>query len=429
MKVTREDREECEVVLTIEVEAEEVKKAKDRALKYLANRVNIPGFRKGKAPKAMVERQVGKEYVLQETFEEIYPDAMNKALEQEKLIPVTRPVIEEKTLEDGKDVVFTATFTNQPEVTLGEYKNLNVPKVVKEVTADDIEKEVENFRYRQSKLVDAEEGATVQDKDFITLDFKGFVDGKAFEGGEGKDYPLTIGSKSFIDGFEDQLIGLKVGEEKKVNVTFPEEYHSKELAGKPAEFECTVRSIKHRELPPADDELAKKVSTFETLEELKADIEKNLKETAERVAVNEQEEKAIELAAENTKVEIPTKLIERRVDNMVNEMAMRLSQQGMTLDAYLNYAGMDIMKLRESYREDAEKRTKIDLMLNAIAEKEGIKAGKEDIDGEIQKMATAFGSSVKDVQKILVEEGRFPDLMYTTQLRKTMRFIIDNLAK
>lgn len=429
MKVTREDRDECEVVLTIEVEAEEVKKAKDRALKFLATRVSIPGFRKGKAPKAMIERQVGKEYVLQETFEEVYPDALDKALDDEKLIPVTRPAIEEKILEDGKDIVFTATFTNRPEVTLGEYKNLKVDKVVKEVTDEDVEKEIENFRFRQGKLVDAPEDSTVQDKDFVTLDFKGYVDGEAFDGGEGKDYPLTIGSKNFIDNFEDQLIGMKIGEEKKVNVTFPEDYHVKDLAGKPAEFECTIRSIKHRELPPADDELAKKVSTFETLAELKADIEKNLKDTAERVAVNEQEEKAIELAAENTKVDIPSKLIERQVDHMVNEMAMRLSQQGMSLESYLNYADMDIMKLRESYREEAEKRTKIDLMLNAIAEKEGLKTESEDIDKEIERMATAFGSSVKDVRKILVDEGRLPDLMYTTLLKKTMRFIIDNLAK
>jgi trigger factor len=292
-----------------------------------------------------------------------------------------------------------------------------------------VEKEIENFRFRQSKLVDAPEDATVADKDFITLDFKGYINGEPFEGGEGKDYPLTIGSKSFIDNFEDQLIGMKIGEEKKVNVTFPEEYHTKELAGKPAEFECTVRSIKHRELPPADDELAKKVSTFETIEELRADVRKNLEETAEHMAVHEQEEKAIELAAENTQVEIPSKLVERRVDSMINEMAMRLMQQGMSLDAYLSYTGTDIMKLRESYREDAKKRTKIDLMLNAIAEKEGIKAETEDIDKEIEGMATAFGSSIKDVRKVLVDEGRLPDLMYTTLLKKTMRFIIDNLAK
>lgn len=429
MKVTREDREECEVVLTVEVEAEEAKKAKDRVLKYLANRISIPGFRKGKAPKAMIERQVGKEYVLQEIFEEVYPKALEDAMKQENLIPVTRPVVEAKTLEDGKDIVFTATFTNQPEVTLGEYKNLKVDKVVKEVTDEDVEKEIENFRFRQSKLVDAPEDATVADKDFITLDFKGYINGEPFEGGEGKDYPLTIGSKSFIDNFEDQLIGMKIGEEKKVNVTFPEEYHSKELAGKPAEFECTVRSIKHRELPPADDELAKKVSTFATIDELKADVRKNLEETAEHMAIHEQEEKAIELVAENTKVEIPSKLVERRVDIMVNEMSMRLAQQGMTLEAYLAYAGTDIMKLREGYREDAEKRTKVDLVLNAIAEKEGIKTEAEDIDKEIQNMAVTFGSSAKDVRKILIEEGRLPDLAYNTLLKKVVRFIIDNLAK
>ena len=427
MKVTREDKEECEVVLTIEVEAEEAKKAKDRALKYLATRINIPGFRKGKAPKAMVERQAGKEYVLQETFEEIYPNALNKAIEDEKLDPVTRPEVEEITLEDGKDVVFKATFINRPEITLGEYKNLKVEKVVKEVTAEDVDKEVENFRFRNSKLIDADENATVEDKDFITLDFKGYVNGEPFEGGEGKDYPLTIGSKNFIDNFEDQLIGMKVGEEKKINVTFPEDYHAAELAGKPAEFECTVRTIKKRELPPADDELAKKVSTFETMAELREDIEKNLKETAERVAKNEQEQKAIELAAENTKMEIPSKLVEKRVDSLVNQMATRLAQQGMTLDMYLSYAGMDIMKLRESYREDAKKQVKIDFMLNAIADKEGIKVESEDVNKEIKGMATAFGASEKDVRNILREEGRIMDLTYTTLMKKVTHVITDSI--
>lgn len=427
MKVTREDREECEVVLTIEVEAEEAKKAKDRALKYLASRINIPGFRKGKAPKAMVERQAGKEYVLQETFEELYPNALDKAIDDEKLDPVTRPEVEEITLEDGKDVVFKATFINRPEITLGEYKNLKVEKVVKEVTAEDVDKEVENFRFRNSKLIDAAQDAVVEDKDFITLDFKGSVNGEPFEGGEGKDYPLTIGSKNFIDNFEDQLIGMKAGEEKKISVTFPEDYHATDLAGKPAEFDCTVRTIKKRELPPADDELAKKVSTFETIAELREDIEKNLKETAERMAKHEQEQKAIELAAENTKMEVPSKLVEQRVDALVNQLAARLAQQGMTLDMYLDFAGMDMMKLREGYREDAKKQVKIDFMLNAIADKEGIKVDTTDVDNEIKDMATAFGATEKDVRNILLEEGRIMDLTYTTLMKKVKHIITDSI--
>lgn len=429
MKVQREDKEECEVVLTIEVEKEEVAKAKDRALKKISNRVNIPGFRRGKAPKFMVERQVGKEYVMEEAFEVIYPETISNALEEEKLEPVTQPSVEVVTLEDGKDLVFKATFINHPEVVLGEYKNLSVPKEVKEVTDEDVNKELENFAFRQGKLVDAEEGATVQDKDFVTLDFKGYVNGEPFEGGEGKDYPLTIGSKRFIEGFEDQLIGLKIGEDKKVEVTFPEDYNSEELAGKPATFDCVIRSIKHRELPPIDDALAKQVSTFETLEELKADIRKNLEEMAEHQAVQEQETKIIDLAAENTKVEIPSKLIERRIDGMINELAANLAQQGLGLEQYLSYAGTDIMKLRENYRQDAAKRVKIDFMLNAIADKENIKVEDEDINNEISAMARSFGSTEKDVAKIINEQGRIMDLTYTILLKKTARFIIDSIAK
>ena len=429
MKVEREDREECEVVLTIEVEAAELSKAKDNAVKRLGKRISIPGFRKGKAPKIMIERQLGNDYILDEAFELIYPKTLTDALEQEKLEPVTQPEVEVVTLEDGKNLVFKATFTNHPEVVLGEYKNLSAPKEVKEITDEDVDKEIENFRFRQGKLVDAPEDATVQDKDFITLDFKGYVDGEPFEGGEGKDYPLSIGSKSFIEGFEDQLIGLKVGEEKKVEVTFTTEYHAEELAGKPATFDCTVKSIKHRELPPVDDELAKQVSTFSTMEELRADIKKNLVETAEKMAESAQQAKAIEIACDNTTVEIPEKLVERRIDAMVNEMATRLMQQGMTLEQYLTYAGTDIMQLRESYKEDAKTRVKVDLMLNAVADKEGIKVSGEDIEKEIADMAAAFGSNVKDVKKILKDEGRIMDLTYTILLKKSARFIVDNLAK
>ena len=429
MKVTVENGENQQVTLTIEVEAAEVNKAVDQACKRLANRVSIPGFRKGKAPRMIVERHVGKDAVLQEAFDIVAPKALSKAFDEQKIDPVTRPSVDIETLEEGKDLVFKATVTPRPEVKLGDYKGLNVPKNEVNITDEDVEKQLETFQDRQGKLVDAPEGAEVKDGDFTTLDFKGFVDGEAFDGGEGKDYPLQIGSNSFIPGFEDQLVGAKIGEERDVNVKFPEEYHAKELAGKDATFKCTIRSIKTKELPAIDDELAKKVSKFETLDELKADIRKNLEENAERTAENDQKSAAIEMATNNITVDIPAVMIDNRVTAMIQEMAMRLEQQGMKLEQYLQYAGTDIAKLREQYRETAEKNVKTDLMLEEVAKAEDIKVEAKDLDEEVAAMAAAYGATPQQVQKIIKEQGRIGDLAASVLRKKTAQFIIDNIAK
>ena len=429
MKVTVENGENQQVTLTIEVEAAEVNKAVDQACKRLANRVSIPGFRKGKAPCMIVERHVGKDAVLQEAFDIVAPKALSKAFDEQKIDPVTRPSVDIETLEEGKDLVFKATVTPRPEVKLGDYKGLNVPKNEVNITDEDVEKQLKTFQDRQGKLVDAPEGAVVKDGDFTTLDFKGFVDGEAFDGGEGKDYPLQIGSNSFIPGFEDQLVGAKIGEERDVNVKFPEEYHAKELAGKDATFKCTIRSIKTKELPAIDDELAKKVSKFETLDELKADIRKNLEENAERTAENDQKSAAIEMATNNITVDIPAVMIDNRVTAMIQEMAMRLEQQGMKLEQYLQYAGTDIAKLREQYRETAEKNVKTDLMLEEVAKAEDIKVEAKDLDEEVAAMAAAYGATPQQVQKIIKEQGRIGDLAASVLRKKTAQFIIDNIAK
>ena len=429
MKVTVENGENQQVTLTIEVEAAEVNKAVDQACKRLANRVSIPGFRKGKAPRMIVERHVGKDAVLQEAFDIVAPKALSKAFDEQKIDPVTRPSVDIETLEEGKDLVFKATVTPRPEVKLGDYKGLNVPKNEVSITDEDVEKQLKTFQDRQGKLVDAPEGAEVKDGDFTTLDFKGFVDGEAFDGGEGKDYPLQIGSNSFIPGFEDQLVGAKIGEERDVNVKFPEEYHAKELAGKDATFKCTIRSIKTKELPAIDDELAKKVSKFETLDELKADIRKNLEENAERTAENDQKSAAIEMATNNITVDIPAVMIDNRVTAMIQEMAMRLEQQGMKLEQYLQYAGTDIAKLSEQYRETAEKNVKTDLMLEEVAKAEDIKVEAKDLDEEVAAMAAAYGATPQQVQKIIKEQGRIGDLAASVLRKKTAQFIIDNIAK
>ena len=429
MKVTVENGENQQVTLTIEVEAAEVNKAVDQACKRLANRVSIPGFRKGKVPRMIVERHVGKDAVLQEAFDIVAPKALSKAFDEQKIAPVPRPSVDIETLEEGKDLVFKATVTPRPEVKLGDYKGLNVPKNEVSITDEDVEKQLKTFQDRQGKLVDAPEGAEVKDGDFTTLDFKGFVDGEAFDGGEGKDYPLQIGSNSFIPGFEDQLVGAKIGEERDVNVKFPEEYHAKELAGKDATFKCTIRSIKTKELPAIDDELAKKVSKFETLDELKADIRKNLEENAERTAENDQKSAAIEMATNNITVDIPAVMIDNRVTAMIQEMAMRLEQQGMKLEQYLQYAGTDIAKLREQYRETAEKNVKTDLMLEEVAKAEDIKVEAKDLDEEVATMAAAYGATPQQVQKIIKEQGRIGDLAASVLRKKTAQFIIDNIAK
>ena len=429
MKVTVENGENQQVTLTIEVEAAEVNKAVEQACKRLANRVSIPGFRKGKAPRMIVERHVGKDAVLQEAFDIVAPKALSKAFDEQKIDPVTRPSVDIETLEEGKDLVFKATVTPRPEVKLGDYKGLNVPKNEVNITDEDVEKQLKTFQDRQGKLVDAPEGAEVKDGDFTTLDFKGFVDGEAFDGGEGKDYPLQIGSNSFIPGFEDQLVGAKIGEERDVNVKFPEEYHAKELAGKDATFKCTIRSIKTKELPAIDDELAKTVSKFEMLDELKADIRKNLEENAERTAENDQKSAAIEMATNNITVDIPAVMIDNRVTAMIQEMAMRLEQQGMKLEQYLQYAGTDIAKLREQYRETAEKNVKTDLMLEEVAKAEDIKVEAKDLDEEVAAMAAAYGATPQQVQKIIKEQGRIGDLAASVLRKKTAQFIIDNIAK
>ena len=428
MKVTAEHGENREVTLTIEVEQDKLEKASEGAAKRISARVNIPGFRKGKAPRRIVENFVGKDAILQEAFEGLAQKAFEDALTEQNMEPVTRPEIDIVTLEDGKDVVFTAKFTQRPDVRLGAYKGLAVPKEEVTVADEDIDRQIEGMRQHQGTLVDAPADAAVKNDDFVTLDFEGFVDGAAFEGGKGEDYPLQIGSGSFIPGFEDQLIGAKVGEERDVNVTFPEEYHAENLKGKDAVFKCKIRSIKSRELPELDDAFAKKASKFETLAELREDVRKNLLAAAERKAETERRSKAIDMATDHCTMEIPPVMVENRITAMIQEMAMRLEQQGMSLEQYLQYAGLDIGKIREDYRETAEKNVRTDLMLEEVAKAEGIKVEGRDLDQEVYAMAISYGATPKQVQKIIKEQGRVSDLAATVLRKKTAQFIVDNIT-
>ena len=428
MKVTAEHGEHREVTLTIAVEQDKLEKASEGAAKRISGRVSIPGFRKGKAPRRIVENFVGKDAILQEAFEGIAQDAFEEALTQQNMEPVTRPEIDIVTLEEGKDVVFTATFTQRPEVKLGTYKGLVVEKKDVTITDEDIDRQIEGMREHQGTLIDAPADAAVQKNDFVTLDFEGFVDGVPFDGGKSEDYPLQVGSGSFIPGFEDQLIGAKIGEEREVNVTFPEEYHAENLKGKPAVFKCVVRSIKSRELPALDDAFAKKASKFETLAELREDVRRNLTANAERQAEAERRTKAIDMATDGTRMEIPPVMIDNRITAMIQEMAMRLEQQGMSLEQYLQYAGLDMARIREEYREAAEKNVRTDLMLEEVAKVEGIKVEARDLDQEVYAMAISYGATPKQVQKIIKEQGRVSDLAATVLRKKTAQFIVDNIT-
>lgn len=429
MNVTTEKIENHKVVLTIEVPAEELDKGIKAACKSLANRVNIPGFRKGKAPRRILEMNIGKEAILDEAFDRVAQKAFDEALKQENLDPVDRPQVDIVTLEEGKDVVFKATITPVPEVTLGEYKGLKVAKDAVEVKDEQVEEQVKNILNHHAKMVDAEEGATVANDDFITLDFKGEVDGVAFAGGEGKDYPLQIGSHSFIDTFEDQLVGLKVGEEKDVNVTFPEEYHAKDLAGKAAVFHCKINSIKHKEMPELTDEFAKASTSYESIEDMKAKLRENIEKNAQREADTKRRNEILKQATDNITVDIPEVMVENRVSNMIQELSVNLENQGMNLDAYLKYANMDMAKLREQYKESAAIAVKTDLMLDAVAKAEDIKVENADINAEIALLAATYGTTPQEVSKIIKKNHSIGNLVATVLHKKAANFIIDSAVE
>lgn len=429
MNVTTEKIENHKVVLTIEVPAEELDKGIKAACKSLANRVNIPGFRKGKAPRRILEMNIGKEAILDEAFDRVAQKAFDEALKQENLDPVDRPQVDIVTLEEGKNVVFKATITPVPEVTLGEYKGLKVAKDAVEVKDEQVEEQVKNILNHHAKMVDAEEGATVANDDFITLDFKGEVDGVAFAGGEGKDYPLQIGSHSFIDTFEDQLVGLKVGEEKDVNVTFPEEYHAKDLAGKAAVFHCKINSIKHKEMPELTDEFVKASTSYESIEDMKAKLRENIEKNAQREADTKRRNEILKQATDNITVDIPEVMVENRVSNMIQELSVNLENQGMNLDAYLKYANMDMAKLREQYKESAAIAVKTDLMLDAVAKAEDIKVENADINAEIALLAATYGTTPQEVSKIIKKNHSIGNLVATVLHKKAANFIIDSAVE
>lgn len=426
MNVTVNEVDQHKVTLHIEVPAAEAKKGAAAAVKNLANKVNIPGFRKGKAPRMILESFLGKDVVKEEIKEAIITKAYNDALNEKEIVPVTDPDIKVIEEEKGKDFVFDATLTKKPEVKLGEYKGIKAAREAAEVTDEQVAAELAKLQKAHSKLVVAPEGTELSKDDFAIIDFKGTVDGEAFEGGEGKSYPLQIGSGSFIPGFEDQLIGLKAGDEKDVKVTFPEDYFEKKLAGKEAVFAVKVNDVKRSEVPAIDDEFAKEVGKFDTLDALKEDIRKRLESQAHFQAVEKFNSDVLKAAVDNAEVDIPDVMVDTKVDQMIDEMAMRLETQNMSLDDYLKYTNTDMDKLKEQYRQPASENVKMDLVLEAVAKAENIEVKDIDLQAEIFTMAQNFGADPKEVYKIIIKERRVPMLVQSVGRKKAASFILKN---
>ncbi|MEO2074654.1 MAG: trigger factor [Bacillus sp. (in: firmicutes)] len=410
-------------VLTVEVSAEEVTKGLDAAFQKVVKTVSVPGFRKGKMPRGMFEKRFGVEALYQDALDFILPEAYGNAIDESGIEPVDRPEIDIEQMEKGKELIFKATVTVKPEVTLGDYKGLEVEELDTNVTDEDVANELKTLQERQAELVVKEEG-TAENGDTVVLDFEGFVDGEAFEGGKAENHSLELGSGSFIPGFEEQLVGVKAGESKDVEVTFPEEYHAAELAGKPAVFKVTVHEIKGKELPALDDEFAKDVDDeVETLDALKEKIKTRLEESKKHEAEHNLRDTVVEKAAANAEVEIPEVMVTNEVNRMLQEFEQRLQMQGMNLELYFQFSGQDENALREQMKEEAQTRVKVNLTLEAIAKAENLEVTDEDVNAELEKMAGMYNMTVDSIKQALGgAEGIKADL----KLKKAVDFLVEN---
>lgn len=392
--------------LTIEVPAEDVEKALQAAYLKERSKISLPGFRKGKVPRQMIEKMYGPEVFYDEAANHMISEAYGKAFDECELEIVSQPKIEVTQLEKGKSFIFTAEVAVKPEVTLGEYKGLKVDKVSTRVTQKEVDEEIEKERERNARTIDVTDRA-VQDKDMVTLDFEGFVDGEAFEGGKGENYPLTIGSGSFIPGFEEQLIGAEIDKETEVKVTFPEDYQAKELAGKDAVFKCTVHQIKAKELPELDDEFASDVSeSCETMEDYRAEVKAKIKERKEREGRQKKEDQAVNQAIENSQMDIPQPMIDLEAKQLADDFARRLMQQGMSVDQYFQLTGLSEDKIIEELKPQAEKRIKTRLVLEAVVAAEDIQVSDERLDEELQKMADSYQMEVDKLKEFMGENEK-----------------------
>ena len=413
--------------LTIEVSASELEKALQSAYMKQKNKISLPGFRKGKVPRQMIEKMYGAEIFYDDAANALIPKAYADAYDECELDIVSRPEIDVVQIEKGKDFIFTATVATKPEVTLGEYKGLEVDKVSTRVTQKEVDAKIQEEAEKNARTITVEDRA-VQDGDEVVLDFEGFVDGVAFEGGKGENYPLTIGSGSFIPGFEVQLVGAEAEKEVEVKVTFPEDYHAEDLKGKEAVFKCTVHEIKAKELPEIDDEFAAEVSEFDTLEEYKADVKAKIKEQKAAEGKAKQEDQVVEQAVKNATYELPEAMVETQAEQMANDFAQRMQSQGLTMEQYFQFTGTTAEQMMEDLKPQAVKRIETRLVLEAIAKAENIEISDEKLDEEIGKMAEAYKMEADKLKEFMGENEK-KQMKEDMAVQEAITFLVDNAVE
>ncbi|HJC51026.1 MAG TPA: trigger factor [Candidatus Anaerostipes avistercoris] len=422
MSLQVENLEHNMVKVTIEVDAAKLDAAITKAFNKKKNQFNIPGFRKGKVPQKLIEKEYGVEIFYEDAANILIPEAYEAEMKDCDLEIVSRPEIDVVQLEKGKPFIFTAELAVKPEVTLGDYKGLDVPKTRVTVKKEEVEEELKRTQEQNAREITIED-RPVKDGDILTIDYSGSVDGEKFEGGTAEDQTLVIGSGAFIPGFEDQLIGKELNEETEINVTFPEEYHASDLAGKEAVFEVKIKAIKEKELPELDDEFASEVSEFETLEEYKADIKEKIRSRKKEEANTERENKLVDLAVENAQMDIPDAMVEEQVQQMTEEFAQRLSYQGLSMEQYLQFSGMDAQKFADDMKPQAVKRIETRLVLEAIVKAENIEASEEDYKAEIEKMAAMYQMEAEQFEKI-IQGPQKDQIMDDIAVQKAVDFLV-----
>lgn len=415
------------VKLVIEASAEEFEAGLNAAYNKNKNKISVPGFRKGKAPRKMIEQLYGSQIFFEDAANEIIPDAYADAAKESGLDIVSQPKVSIEQLEAGKPFIFAAEVAVRPEVELGEYKGVEVTKADAEVTDADVEEELKKVQDQNSRTVSVEDRA-VKDGDMTVIDFEGFIDGEAFDGGKGENYPLTIGSHSFIDTFEEQMIGMNIGEEKELNVTFPEDYHAENLKGKPATFKVTVKEIKEKQLPELDDDFAQDVSDFDTLAEYKDDLKKKIAERKESEAKAKKESEAIEKVVEAAKMDIPQAMIDTQVNRMLEDFAMRLQQQGLSVEQYFQYTGLTADKIMEEMKPEAVKRIKNSLVLEAVAKAENIEVSEEEFEAELQKMADMYKMEIEKIKEFM-QDAEAKQMKDDIAIQKAVELIVSSAVE
>lgn len=425
MKATWEKIEKNEGILTVEVEAQQVNAALDKAFKKVSAKVTVPGFRKGKVPRAIFDKRFGIESLYQDAIDILLPDAYIEAVNETGIDPVDRPEVDVQHIAKDEDLKFTAKVTVKPEVQLGDYKGIEVPEQSDAISEEDVDSELKQLQNRHAELVVVEEGAA-QNGDITIIDFEGFVDGVPFEGGKAESYSLELGSGSFIPGFEEQVVGLAKGEEKDIEVTFPETYHAEELKGKPAVFKVKLNDIKRKNLPELDDEFAKDVSEFDTLDEFKADIEKRLKERKAEANKREKENTVVIKATAAAEIDIPEVMISSELERLLGDFENRLKTQGINLELYYQFSGTTEEALKEQLSSDADNRVRQNLVLEAISKAENIEVSDAEVDEELESIAKQYQRTAAEIRSIFEANGTLESVRADLVVRKTVQFLVDN---